>query len=155
MELVACLYHQPNLNYQNSLQNAHVWTSDHMSFFHARKWFIWNVLVTRSILQKRMDQIGVLNQKLCHFELPCTPCDHLAITSQPIIRWSWNRTFWKGERKIYNFHVHEKSIWSFFDVEKSSWMWTKNLPNLQTLNYRSFSIFSNFCHDLWIFKMDV
>ena len=102
-----------------------------------------------------MDQFGVLNQKLCHVELPCTLCDHLAITSQPIIKWSWNRTFWKGERKIYNFHVHEKSIWSFFDVEKSSWMWTRNLPFSETFNYRSLSIFGNFCPDFKIFKIDV
>jgi hypothetical protein len=35
---------------------------------------------------KRVDQFGVLNQKLWQFELPCILCDHLAITSQPIIR---------------------------------------------------------------------
>ena len=96
---------------------------------------------------KRMDQIGALYQKLGHFEFPCTPCDQMTITSQPFIIWTWIRTFWKGETKIYNFHVHQKSIWSFFDVDKSSWMWTKNLPNLETLNYRSFSIFGNFWFD--------
>jgi hypothetical protein len=37
---------------------------------------------------KRVVQIGVLDQKLCHVELPCTLCDHLAITSQQIIRWT-------------------------------------------------------------------
>jgi hypothetical protein len=104
---------------------------------------------------KRVVQFGVLDRKLCHVELPCTLCDHLAITSQPFIRWSWYRTFWKEERKVFNFHIHQKSIWSFFDVEKSSWMWTKNLPFLETFNYRSLSIFGNFCHDFKIFRIDV
>jgi hypothetical protein len=66
-----------------------------------------------------------LDQKLCHVELPCTLGDHLAITSQPFIRCSWSWTFWKGERKIFNFHVQQNFIWSFFDVGKLSWMWTK------------------------------
>jgi hypothetical protein len=37
---------------------------------------------------KRVAQIGILDQKLCHVELPCTLGDHLAITSQPFIRCS-------------------------------------------------------------------
>ena len=63
--------------------------------------------------------------------------------------------FWKEERKIFNFHVDQKFIWSFFDVGKSSWMWSKNLPFLETWNYRSLSILGNFCNDFKIFKIDV
>ena len=127
-------------------------------------WFLWTMEpndVTLRCLEhekhfaKRMNQFEALHQKLRHFEFSCTLCDQMTITPQPFIIWTWIRTFWKGETKIYNFDVHQKSIWNFFDIERSSWMWTKILPNLETLNYRSFSIFSNFCHDLWIFNIDV
>jgi hypothetical protein len=57
-----------------------------------------------------------LYQKLCHFEFPCTLCDQMTITPQPFIIWTWIRTFWKGEKQIYNFHVHQKSIWNIFDI---------------------------------------
>ena len=37
------------------------------------------------------------------------------ISPQPHIRNSWSWTFWKWERKIFNFHVGQNFIWSFLD----------------------------------------
>ena len=38
----------------------------------------------------------------------------LIITCQPQMRNSCSWTFWKGESKIYNFHVGQNLIWSIF-----------------------------------------
>ena len=64
---------------------------------------------------KRVVSFGVLSQKLWHFEVPCILHDHLAISPQPFIINSWSWTFWKWERKIFNFHVGQNFIWSFLD----------------------------------------
>jgi hypothetical protein len=39
---------------------------------------------------------------------------HWALIFQPYMGFSSSWTFWKGENKIYNFHVEQFSIWSFF-----------------------------------------
>ena len=38
---------------------------------------------------------------------------HWAIIFQPYMGFSSSWTFWKGENKIYNFHVEQIFIWSF------------------------------------------
>ena len=73
--------------------------------------------------------------------LPCTPGGNLTISPQPFIRFSRSWTFWKWERKIYNFHVQQNSIWSFFDGGKLGWSRSKNLPSfwkLETIGHFSF-----------------
>ena len=57
MEWLNGLYDHLILNYQFSLQNAHGWASDHMSFFHAMQWLIWKALVITSILQKEWSNL--------------------------------------------------------------------------------------------------
>ena len=83
-------------------------------------------------IAKRTTQFGALVQKLCSFEVLCTLGNDLIISPQPFIRCSWSWTFWKWERKIFNFNVGQNFIWSFFDVGKLSWSWSKNLPFLET-----------------------
>ena len=39
----------------------------------------------------------------------------LIITCQPHMRNSCSWTFWKGESKIFNFHVGQNFIWSLYD----------------------------------------
>jgi len=69
---------------------------------------------------KRGTQFGIMSQKLCSFEIPCTLGNDWIISPQPFIRCSWSWTFWKWEREIFNFHVGQNFIWSFFDV--GSWV---------------------------------
>ena len=67
--------------------------------------------------------------------------------------WSW--TFWKWERKIYNFHVQQNFIWSFLNDVILSWSWSKIFPFLESLNYGSLSIFGKFWLDLKFFNVSV
>ena len=55
------------------------------------------------------------------FDAKVMPCwsskfldNDLIITCQPHMRNSCSWTFWKGESKIYNFHVGQNFIWSIF-----------------------------------------
>jgi hypothetical protein len=70
--------------------------------------------------RKRGTKFGVMNQKIWPFEVPCTLGNDLVISPQPFIRCSRSWTFLKWERKIYNFHVQQNFIWSFFDDVKLS-----------------------------------
>ena len=66
-------------------------------------------------IAKRTTQFGLLVWKLCMFEVPCSLGHDWSISPQPHMRNSWSWTFWKWERKIYNFHVQQNFIWSFLD----------------------------------------
>ena len=104
---------------------------------------------------KRTTHFGALVQKLCPFEFSNTLCHDWTIFPQPHIRNSWSWTFWKWERKIFNFHVGQNFIWSFLDDVNLSWSWSKTLPFLEISNYRSPAIFGKSWPDFKFFNVDV
>jgi len=103
----------PILNCENSLQKSRFlqmimkWE---MMQCNAR----YEIIGHDKNLAKRATWFGAMVWKLCTFEVQSTLGHVLIISLQPQMRnWcSW--TFWKWERKIYNFHVQQNFIWSIF-----------------------------------------
>ena len=109
-------------------------------------WHVMYVLESRSHkknVAKRATSFGHLVWKLCMFEVPCSLGHVWSISLQPYMRNPWSWTFWKWERKIFNFHVGQNFIWSFLDDVRLSWSWSKTFPFLESSNYRSPAIFGN------------
>ena len=73
---------------------------------------------------------------------------HWAIFCKPYIGFSSSWTFWKGENKIYNFHVEQIFIWSFLGHvalrSKTFHFWKLQLQ--VTFYFRQFLSWPDFLH---------
>ena len=122
---------------------------------------------------KRGTQFGVMSQKLCPFEVPCTLGNDLIISPQPFIRCSWSWTFWKWEREVFNFPVGKYSFeaslmleswvevgpkpfhfwkfqiigqllfWEILDLTSNSSMWVFEMSNETCLNMNEVSLITS------------